>query len=238
MRDAAQASSGWPRCRRRSPSGGADAPRAQLSARCICTGRRSTSASPSAGSRRWSSRNWDNPFGDALYLFINRRRDKLKALYWHRNGFCLWYKRLEAERFAWPEAAADEATCVLTAKELEWLLEGFDLWAANHIKRLISNQLHSPSGYNSGMSRRATKPLPSPAEGVCAPALPEPLPDEPAVLKALLRAPAARLRAAREIAHRAALEAREAELQKAFEARILALYEHLRLARRRLVRAQ
>jgi transposase len=43
-----------------------------------------------------------NPFGDALYLFINRRRDKLKALYWHRNGFCLWYKRLEAERFAWP----------------------------------------------------------------------------------------------------------------------------------------
>ena len=45
-----------------------------------------------------------NPFGDALYLFINRRRDKLKALYWHRNGFCLWYKRLEAERFAWPAA--------------------------------------------------------------------------------------------------------------------------------------
>ena len=77
-----------------------------------------------------------NPFGDALYLFINRRRDKLKALYWHRNGFCLWYKRLEAERFAWPEAAADEATCVLTAKELEWLLEGFDLWAAKPHKTL------------------------------------------------------------------------------------------------------
>ena len=77
-----------------------------------------------------------NPFGAALYLFINRRRDKLKALYWHRNGFCLWYKRLEAERFAWPEAAADEATCVLTAKELEWLLEGFDLWAAKPHKTL------------------------------------------------------------------------------------------------------
>jgi transposase len=83
------------------------------------------------------------------------------------------------------------------------------------------------------MSRRATKPLPSPAEGVCTPSLPEPLPDEPAVLKALLRAQQHAF-AAREIAHRAALEAREAELQKAFEARILALYEHLRLARRRL----
>ena len=51
-----------------------------------------------------------NPFGDALYLFINRRRDKLKALYWHRNGFCLWYKRLEAERFAWPAAEASQPT--------------------------------------------------------------------------------------------------------------------------------
>ena len=48
-----------------------------------------------------------NPFGDALYLSINRRRDKLKALYWHHNGFCLWYKRLEAERFAWPATEAD-----------------------------------------------------------------------------------------------------------------------------------
>ncbi|GAB1426132.1 hypothetical protein MASR2M16_33660 [Thauera terpenica] len=77
-----------------------------------------------------------NPFGDALYLFINRRRDKLKALYWHRNGFCLWYKRLEAERFAWPAIEAGEATCVLTMKELEWLLEGFDLWAAKPHKAL------------------------------------------------------------------------------------------------------
>ena len=78
-----------------------------------------------------------NPFGDALYLFINRRRDKLKALYWHRNGFCLWYKRLEAERFAWPAAEASQATTsVLTIKELEWLLEGFDLWATKPHKTL------------------------------------------------------------------------------------------------------
>lgn len=77
-----------------------------------------------------------SPFGDALYVFINRRRDKIKALYWHRNGFCLWYKRLEQERFAWPADEAMQATCTMTMKELEWLLEGFDLWAQKPHKTL------------------------------------------------------------------------------------------------------
>ena len=68
-----------------------------------------------------------NPFGTALHVFINRRRDKIKALYWHRNGFCLWYKRLERERFAWPGKDGGPIQTV-TLQELEWLLEGFDLW--------------------------------------------------------------------------------------------------------------
>ena len=46
-----------------------------------------------------------DPFGSALYVFVNRQRNKIKVLYWHRNGFCLWLKRLEAEKFAWPRAA-------------------------------------------------------------------------------------------------------------------------------------
>jgi len=77
-----------------------------------------------------------NPFGAALYVFINRRRDKIKALYWHRNGFCPWYKRLELERFAWPAAEAGQATCTLSLRELEGLLEGFDLWAQKPHKAL------------------------------------------------------------------------------------------------------
>ncbi len=68
-----------------------------------------------------------NPFGGALHVFVNARRDKIKALYWHRNGFCLWYKRLERERFAWP-SDVEGATQTVTMQELEWLLEGFDLW--------------------------------------------------------------------------------------------------------------
>ena len=43
-----------------------------------------------------------NPFDSALYVFVNRQRNKMKALYWHRNGFCLWYKRLETKKFPFP----------------------------------------------------------------------------------------------------------------------------------------
>lgn len=68
-----------------------------------------------------------NPFASALYVFTNRQRNKIKVLYWHRNGFCLWYKRLEAEKFAWP-SEHDAPTHTLTMQEFAWLLEGFDLW--------------------------------------------------------------------------------------------------------------
>ena len=70
-----------------------------------------------------------NIFSGALFLFINRGRDKMKILYWSRNGFCLWYKRLEAERFAWPRKGGGEAVLSITARQLGWLLEGYDVWS-------------------------------------------------------------------------------------------------------------
>lgn len=100
-------------------------------------------------------------------------------------------------------------------------------------------------GYNSGMPQRTAVPRSNPAVGVCAVVLPEQLPDDPAALKALLLVQqrafeaqlAAQLSAQFETLRReqeAAIKMREAELQKAFEARILELYEQLRLARRRM----
>ncbi|MCF7995879.1 MAG: IS66 family insertion sequence element accessory protein TnpB [Chromatiaceae bacterium] len=66
-----------------------------------------------------------DPFSDRLFVFCNRSRDKLKILYWHNNGFWLWYRRLERERFWWPTADA-RGPVKLSARELSWLLEGLD----------------------------------------------------------------------------------------------------------------
>ena len=76
-----------------------------------------------------------DPFGSAMYVFVNRYRTKIKVLYWHRNGFCLWLKRLEAEKFVWP-GEAEGTTQTVTMQQFEWLLEGFDLWRNSPHKTL------------------------------------------------------------------------------------------------------
>ena len=60
-----------------------------------------------------------------LFAFTNRRRDRVKVLYWERNGFVLWQKRLERDRFHWPRG--DTQTTTLTGQELNWLLDGYDI---------------------------------------------------------------------------------------------------------------
>ena len=68
-----------------------------------------------------------NPYEEALFVFMNRARNRIKLLYWERNGFCLWQKRLEKARFAKP-LASDHDAIMLTTQELNWLLDGFDIW--------------------------------------------------------------------------------------------------------------
>jgi transposase len=67
-----------------------------------------------------------DPFSSHLFVFCNRLRDKIKILYWHNNGFWLFYRRLEKQRFWWPEAEGRVAV-ELTPRELSWLLEGLDV---------------------------------------------------------------------------------------------------------------
>jgi len=55
----------------------------------------------------------------------NRQRTMIKVLYWDRNGFCLWQKRLEKHRFAWPESRRE--VMELGPRELSFLLEGLDI---------------------------------------------------------------------------------------------------------------
>jgi transposase len=67
-----------------------------------------------------------DPFSSCLFVFCNRRKDKLKILYWERNGFWLCYRRLERGTFRWPKAV-DAGTVTVTRRELRWLLDGLDL---------------------------------------------------------------------------------------------------------------
>lgn len=67
-----------------------------------------------------------DPFMPALFVFGNRQRDKVKVLYWERNGFVLWYKRLEKQRFCWP-GEQDNPVRELSPQLLSWLLDGVDI---------------------------------------------------------------------------------------------------------------
>ncbi len=69
-----------------------------------------------------------DPFSPQLFVFCNRKRDKIKILYWERTGFVLWYKRLEKNRFAWP-LSGEEEVVTLSGRELNWLLDGIDVFA-------------------------------------------------------------------------------------------------------------
>lgn len=67
-----------------------------------------------------------NPYAEALYVFCNRNRDRLKILHWDQTGFVLWYKRLEKEKFKWP-TRDDDAVIVINEESLNWLLNGLSI---------------------------------------------------------------------------------------------------------------
>jgi len=69
------------------------------------------------------------PFSGNVYIFCNRDRKLLKALWWERNGFWLSQKRLEKDKFPWPETS--EAVQELSNEELTMLLAGIDFFKAH-----------------------------------------------------------------------------------------------------------
>jgi transposase len=76
-----------------------------------------------------------NPFSTRLFVFINRSRDKIKILYWEHNGFCMWQKRLEKERFHWLNMT-NNTVKTITGQQLNWLLSGYNLNAMKPHKKL------------------------------------------------------------------------------------------------------
>jgi len=75
-----------------------------------------------------------NIFEPALYVFSNERRDRIKIVYWHRNGLCLWLEG--RDRFIFPRQIEGE-TVTIRGEQLEELLAGFDLWRQGHRELLM-----------------------------------------------------------------------------------------------------
>ena len=74
-------------------------------------------------------------FAGDLFVFCNRAQTILKILYWDKNGFCLWQKRLEKDRFKWPRTS--EEVMNISSRKLTWLIEGLNI-----------NQAHKPLKYS------------------------------------------------------------------------------------------
>ena len=74
-----------------------------------------------------------DPLSGHLFVFRNRRRDRVKILYWDRDGLALWYKRLERGTFRFPEAV--EGRIEVTPAEMAAVLEGIDLTRARRLPR-------------------------------------------------------------------------------------------------------
>jgi transposase len=70
-----------------------------------------------------------DPFSGNIYLFCNRERKLLKAVYWDKTGFWLSQKRLEKDKFPWPQD--ESAVRELTAEQLQMLLTGIDFFRAH-----------------------------------------------------------------------------------------------------------
>jgi len=74
-----------------------------------------------------------NPLSGHLFVYCNRRTDRMKILYWDRDGWAIWYKRLEAGTFQYPFSETGRKE--IAAWELGLLLEGIDLKAGKRRKR-------------------------------------------------------------------------------------------------------
>jgi len=65
----------------------------------------------------------------SLFLFCSRNKKTLKCIYWDKNGFCMWQKKLEKDRFPWP--MTEEEVEEIDFDKLRLLLDGIDFWKAH-----------------------------------------------------------------------------------------------------------
>ena len=78
-----------------------------------------------------------DPLDGHLFLFVNRRRDRIKLLWWDRDGLAMWYKRLEMGTYQLPVVSDDAQGVEIDATQLALLLSGVDQQSAKRRKRYL-----------------------------------------------------------------------------------------------------
>jgi transposase len=78
-----------------------------------------------------------DPGSGHLFVFCNRRRDRVKVLYWDRDGYAIWYKRLEAGTYRFPASHGEAGHLEIRSADLVVLLEGIDLARVKRRKRYV-----------------------------------------------------------------------------------------------------
>lgn len=76
-----------------------------------------------------------DPLSGHVFVFRNKRRDRVKLLYWDEDGFVIVYKRLEAGTFPWPAPVEGQRSVTVRAAELTMLLDGIDWQQARRSRR-------------------------------------------------------------------------------------------------------
>ena len=66
----------------------------------------------------------ENFLNGSLFIFCGRRRKNIKIVYWDRNGFCMWQKELDKDKFWWPKDSSE--VYKFDMRQLSWLLEGLN----------------------------------------------------------------------------------------------------------------
>lgn len=85
----------------------------------------------------------ENPLSGHLFVFVNRKHDYVKMLYWERGGYCLWSKRLEAGTYLLPKR--DTEKIELSVTELMMMLDGFELSRYQKRKRYERDKIFAKS---------------------------------------------------------------------------------------------
>ena len=78
-----------------------------------------------------------DPLSGSLFVFVNRRRDRIKILYWGQTGFCIWYQQLQKGTYQLPgeDSLEEQETLEVTRSQLSLILDGIDLSSARQRTR-------------------------------------------------------------------------------------------------------